>query len=562
MKRNQTAGAIAAVAALALTACGGGGSGETNSGETRDRDELAKAAQYNPQDYDNVKEGGTFTRAVGEIPDNLNALHADMGADTARLSEFYTPQLQTIAEDGTLTWNKDYITEAKDEVVGGNRVVTYTINDKAVFNDGSPIDWTAFQARWKVANGKDKEFAPNSTEGYSLITSVKAGASDKQAVVTYAGPWVWWQSQFRQVIHPDSAKDALTFNTAYTKDAHDEWGAGPYHVKDLKPAGTTAVFERNPKWWGKPGKLDQVVMRAMEPTAQINAFRNGELDTVQVSSAEGLAQIKGMSDIEIRQSANTAVTFLHVNAASPKLADANVRKAVQLGIDRETLQKVRYDGMNWKSSLPEMVTLYPFQKGYQDSYTAIGGGFKPDEAKKLLDEAGWAVGADGIRAKAGEKLSLTFPIIGDAAYSKNGALALQAMLKQIGVDLKLDFRSSDAFTDTYTKKDYDLFQLNWGTADPDENFFNFCYFYCSAAGYVDKATIDTFGPKATEIGKATDKEEAIEAFLSLEKEVLATWQDAPLYTGPYIWATKKGLTNFGAGLFYFGPREDIGWQKS
>lgn len=46
------------------------------------------------------------------------------------------------------------------------------------------------------------------------------------------------------------------------------------------------------------------------------------------------------------------------------------------------------------------------------------------------------------------------------------------------------------------------------------------------------------------------------------REVLATWQDAPLYTGPSIWATKKGLTNFGAGLFYFGPREDIGWQKS
>ncbi|GAA1726703.1 ABC transporter family substrate-binding protein [Isoptericola hypogeus] len=559
MKVQSKSIAFAALLAVALTACSGGDDG--GSGESLKSDELASQAQYNPQPRDNVEDGGTFTRAVGEIPDNLNTLHADKSADTAALSMMYNPQLQLIAEDGALSWNKDYVTDVSEELVDGNRVVTYTINDEAVFNDGTPIDWRAFEALWKVSNGKNEKYAPVSTEGYSLITSVEPGENDKQAVVTYDGPWLWWQSQFKEVIHPDAAKDPETFNTAYTMDAHDEWGAGPYHVKELEPGGTTAVFERNPHWWGNPGKLDEFVFRAMESTAAINAFRNGELDAVSATSAENLAQIEGMEGIDVRKAATLAVTFMHVNASSPKLKDADVRKAVHLGIDRQTLQDVRYDGMGWDAELPGMVTLYPFQEGYRDTYSEIGGGYDPEEAGKLLDGAGWSVGDDGIREKDGEKLQLLFPIIGDASYSKNGAVALQAMLKEIGIDLKLDYRSADEFTDTYTKKDYDLFSLNWGTADPDENFFYFCYFYCSDAGYVDQETIDTYAPVVQEIGQETDKVKAVEAFLQTEKDILSTWQIDPLYTGPTIFAVKEGMANFGADLFFFGPIEDIGWQK-
>ncbi|MFE5258780.1 ABC transporter family substrate-binding protein [Streptomyces coelicoflavus] len=555
--------AIAAAASsllLALTACSGGG--EDAKGEKLNRDELAAKAEYNPQPRADVKEGGTFTEALRTVPDNLNALHADANTDTVELWKLYNPQLQYLSEDGRTSWNKNYVTDVSDEVSGGNRVVTYTINDKAEFNDGTPIDWRAFEALWKASNGKSKKYAPALTEGFSLITSVKPGKNDKQAVVTYDGPWLWWESQFKWLMHPDATKDATAFNTAYTKSSHGEWGAGPFRVKKLAPGGTTAVFERNPHWWGEPSKLDRIVVRAMEYSAQINAFRNGEIDAVQAHSAEDLAQIKGMKNIETRRAADLSVAFMHVNASSPKLRDPDVRKAVQLGVDRATLQKVRYDGMNWEAGLPGMITLYPFQKGYRDLYAELGGGYDPEQAKKLLDEAGWTVGDGGVREKDGKRLELLFPVIGDAPYDKNVSVALQAMLKEIGVDLKLDHRNSQAYADTYTKQDYDVFLMNWGTLAPDENFFYFCYFYCSDTGYTDQRTVDTYAPKVQEIGRATDKQKAVDAFIKTEKEILGTWQVLPMYNAPKIWAVKKGLANFGADLFFFGPQADIGWQKA
>ncbi|WP_326682063.1 ABC transporter family substrate-binding protein [Streptomyces sp. NBC_01237] len=560
MKLQHKGIALAVSLLLALTACSG--SGGDRRGEKLNRDELASKADYNPQPRENVKDGGSLTEALSTIPDNLNALHADANTDTVELRKLYNPQLQFRSEDGKVSWNKDYITNVSDRVVGGNRVVTYTINDKAEFDDGTPIDWRAFKALWKATNGKNKEYAPAETEGFSLITAVKPGKNDKQAVVTYDGPWLWWESQFKWVMHPDATKDANTFNTAYTKDAHGEWGAGPFRVKKLEPGGTTAVFERNPKWWGKPSKLDTIVVRAMASSAQINAFRNGELDAVRANGAEDLAQVNGMKNTEIRKAADLSVAFMHVNASSPKLRDPNVRKAIQLGVDRDTLQKVRYEGMNWQADLPGMVTLYPFQRGYRDLYNKLGGGYDPRQAKKLLDKAGWTIGGDGIRRKDGKRLELLFPAIGDASYTKNVSAATQAMMKAIGVDLKLDYRNAQDYADTYTKQDYDLFQMSWSTADPDENFFYFCYFYCSDAGYTDQQTVDTYAPKVKQIGKLTDKQQATDAFIAAEKEILSTWQIQPLYNAPKIWVVKKGLANFGAGLFSFGPQADIGWQKT
>ena len=82
------------------------------------------------------------------------------------------PSLATFDLKGNLEWNKDYITKA--EVTNQDPLtVTYTINDKANWNDGTPIDWTAFEATWKINNGKDTNYSPASTEGWENIESVK-----------------------------------------------------------------------------------------------------------------------------------------------------------------------------------------------------------------------------------------------------------------------------------------------------------------------------------------------------------------------------------------------------
>ena len=50
-------------------------------------------------------------------------------------------------------YNPDYLTDVKQETVDGNTRITYTINPKATYNDGSPIDWRSFESTWKTSNG-------------------------------------------------------------------------------------------------------------------------------------------------------------------------------------------------------------------------------------------------------------------------------------------------------------------------------------------------------------------------------------------------------------------------
>ena len=109
-------------------------------------------------------------------------------------------------------------------------MVTYTINPEANYNDGTPIDWTAYENTWKFNNGTNPDVQVNSTDGYELIESVERGADDKQAVVTFKQAYPWWEGLFDSLV-PPQVKDADTFMNAYLKQVHPEWGAGPFKVE-------------------------------------------------------------------------------------------------------------------------------------------------------------------------------------------------------------------------------------------------------------------------------------------------------------------------------------------
>jgi len=148
---------------------------------------LAEKVQYNPQPYDNIKDGGTLTTSLAEISPQFNTFQTDGTAYTLTLWRWYNPILITFTADGDAVYNPDYLTDVKPEIVDGNSRITYTINPKATYNDGAPIDWHSFESTWKTSNGKDPAYLVGSTDGYDRITSVVRGIDDRQAVGK--APW-------------------------------------------------------------------------------------------------------------------------------------------------------------------------------------------------------------------------------------------------------------------------------------------------------------------------------------------------------------------------------------
>ena len=561
-------GAVAAMSlSLSLTACGGSGKSSSSSSQmpTTNNTQMAQqAAQYNPQPRDNIKDGGTLTTAVPEITTQLNTFQADSTLYSLNFWRWYNPTLILFSPDGTPSPNPDYLTSEKKEEKAGKTVVTYTINPKAVYNDGSPIDYKSFVSTWQANNGSNAKFIPADTTSYAQVQSVTRGVDDRQAVVTYKTVYAWPDGLFNILLNPKAATPDV-FNKGYINNPHAEWGAGPYTIDKLDTKNGSISFKKNPKWWGDPGKLDTRTFKALEDTASINAFKNGQLDAVSAASKDRLAQVKTMKDVDIRRSATPSQSLLTLNAksASGNLKDIKVRKAVMEGIDRSVIAKIEFNGLGYTEDLPGSFNLYAFQKGYVDNLTKAGYKYDPATANALLDQAGWSTkGADGIRTKGGKKLSLNYTVVGDDPSTIAEAKALVSMLKQVGVNVVIDQRPSSDFSKVFTGGQFDLFALGFSSSDPF-GYAYFCQIFCTDSGLNKSGTATAAqDTELKALAKVGNPDQQIAQGNTLEQKILSqTWGLIPLYNGPTIVATKKGLANYGAGLFYVGKVQDIGWQK-
>lgn len=570
-KRGIGALAMVAAGALALSACASGTPTDNNSNTNAPAPSetgapVAKAGDVNPQPRTALQEGGTLKTAIVEINEQFNTFHADGSAYTLALWRWYNPTLFLFDPDGTAHANEDYISEYKTEEKDGNTVVTYKLNPKAVFNDGTPLDYKAFETTWKANNGTNDAYIPSSTDGYERIKSVEKGADDREVIVTFDGVYAWVEGLFNNVLHPKAA-DPEFYNTAYIKEPHPELGAGPYKLKKYDSQNGTISFERNEKWWGDKGLLDERIFVQMEDSAEINAFKNGEVDAAGVANKDRLAQVKDMQGIQLRESSTPSNSLYMLNAGNDLLKDQNVRQAIIKSIDRETLVKIRFQGMDYKEPLPGSFTLFPNQPGYENNFADAGLDADKEAAAKLLKDAGWEAGSDGVLAKDGKKLAITLPLIGDNPINAALGKAMQAMLKEVGITLNITERPSADFGKVFSEREFDLFLMGFGSSDP-YGYAYFCQIYCSDSGLnVSGTGTKEMDEKIRAIAAIGDPEEQIKQGNALETELFKLGGIVPMFNGPTIVAIKEKLANFGEnqrmnpGFFYVGKIQDIGWMK-
>ncbi|MCI1219748.1 MAG: ABC transporter family substrate-binding protein [Bifidobacterium sp.] len=572
-KQLLVAGAALSALAMLLSGCGAGnGSGTKSTGASKEQSPAGiltsdwkgtlpspdpSKVYNNPQSYDNVKDGGDLTLA-SIYTANWNNFQVD--GNTLYMGGFwdmYQPTLWNYTNGGEVSPNKNFITDAK--VTSKDPLtIEYDINPEAKWNDGTDIDYTAFESTWKANSGKDATYTPTVTDGYQDIASVKAGTSAKQAIVTFTKPYYPWQSLFPYLLNPKGAVDAKTFNSGWIDKPHNEWAAGPFIVQSSSK--DQVVFVANPKWWGPKPKLTKVTYKFLEDTATINAFKNGEIDAVGAASTDNLKTVMGMKNVQLRLGYSKSTFVLVYNGQAASLKDIAVRKAITQAFDASTWNKIAYQGLDWNPPQPGSEVVLPFQKGYKSNLPADAK-FSVANAKKTLEDAKYTKDSSGYYGKDGKEINISYTYFGDSATTKAKALAYQQMMKAAGIKITLNNLDTSKWSDTVAKHNYEIMPLGWSATNPFGQTSLYQLYGSDSSSnftFVGSKAVDEKLRKPTTI---EDNDEAIAATNEGEAAAFELYGTIPTDTPPTYTAVKKGLANFGPAGFQNNDWTKIGWQK-
>ncbi|MEV5845104.1 ABC transporter family substrate-binding protein [Streptomyces sp. NPDC051985] len=435
--RQRSALAFLAAGALAVPLLAGCSSDDEQSKPLAVQDVAAVGR-------DVVAEGGTLKMAVDAVPETLNTFQADADAGTTRIAQAVLPSMFTIDAEGRPVRDPDYLESAKVIETEPRQVVLYKLNQQAVWSDGREIGAADFAAQWRALSGKDSAYWTARNAGYDRIGKIERGANDLEVRVTFDRPYADWKSLFsplypKEVMGtPDAFNDGARRKLAVT--------AGPFQVARIDTAKKDVALTRNPRWWGRPAKLDEIDLHAVPREKRASSLADGTVDVADIDASEAERIIiagreKGTSmplqgagktsakklrswaltlgmdeeklpdgpkklgrtiakwletqhelrDFDVRKSLEPAYTQLALNGSAGPLADERVRRAVARALDRTALAKLVLTPLGLPAVPVGSHVALSGQPAYADNSGAIGG-LDTHEAQALLADAGWVAG--------------------------------------------------------------------------------------------------------------------------------------------------------------------------
>lgn len=246
-------------------------------------------------------------------------------------------------------------------------------------------------------------------------------------------------------------------------------GTGPFLA--VKITDTEINLEKNPNYWGGEVKMDKVnVKEIVDGDTLTMAMQSGEIDATQGLPYASLALFENNDEYKISSTETSRDFFAQMNYDTPALQEYNVRKAIAMGIDKEGFTNNLLSG-NGTPAVGAFPASFSFG---DDAVTAPE--YNPEEAKKLLAEAGWEdTDGDGYVDKDGENLKIRWLTYPGRQELPLLAESVQATLKEIGIQVEVN--NTENTKDFLEKGDWDIFASAFvaaPTGDPEYFFTTHC----------------------------------------------------------------------------------------
>jgi peptide/nickel transport system substrate-binding protein len=206
-------------------------------------------------------------------------------------------------------------------------------------------------------------------------------------------------------------------------------GIGPFKYERWDRA-QDVVLVANPLYWRGRPKLDQFVYKIVpDRNTVLSQLQAKELDLWNLVPGAYLSRVQAIPGFSVLRQPSYYYNHIDFDLQRPGLSDPIIRQALKLAIDRKTLIEKIAHGVG---SVQDVTT--PVNAPY--AVTSIPPtSFDIARANALLDRDGWVRGRDGIRAKNGVRLSLTFATTAGSPDADDQIELIRSWWKQIGVDI-------------------------------------------------------------------------------------------------------------------------------
>jgi peptide/nickel transport system substrate-binding protein len=454
------------IAAIALSACGG--QTATPAAEAQ-----PTAGQPQPAPTETPTEPVVLHYGWLGFPDTLNPAYAFLTESYSMFDLVYST-LTTESPTG------EYVgLLAEDRSVSADGLTwTYKLRPGIKWHNGDPF--TADQVAWNINAFIKNPDGWVTNAGY-VIGFVEAKAVDVSTVqITLEHPIsnMDYRVSYLYIVYP---KDFESFTTP--KDLQDftnfsPIGTGPFKIKTLDKDQRIIILDANSDYFGGRARIDQIIYQTFDNSdALVQALKVGDIDVTAEVPDSAFGAVQSFENVKAISRIGRSLTELIINSApadhSPTpsrnkgLEDPKVRLAIATAINKQDLVDVVLQG----NGRPGISIIPP----------TLGGGFwfdtnikdvtfSLDEANRILEEAEYVKGTDGVRAKGDVRLEMRLQYPSDEPRYPRTADMIANWLSQVGIKITPEAVDPDSLTVAVNPNaDYDLVIWGWG-ADPDPDF--------------------------------------------------------------------------------------------
>lgn len=362
---------------------------------------------------------------------------------------------------------------------------TVKIRDDVQFTDGEPL--TAADVAFTYNNCKEK----SSVNDFTMLESA-AALDDTTVEFKMTKPYAIWPYTMAIVgIVPEHAYDA--------NYGQHPIGSGRYIMKQWD-RGQQVIFEANPDYYGEAPKIKKVTVLFMEEDAALAAAMAGQVDVAHTAASYSDQAIDGYSLFRVDTVDNRGFNLPCIQPEEKDgitygnafTSDVNVRRAINIGIDRQEMIDNVLNG--YGTAAYSVCDKMPWYN------PAAEVAYDPEGAKKLLDEAGWTKGPDGIREKDGVRAAFTLMFSSSDSVRQALAEDTANQLKELGIEVTTEGVGWDV---AYDRAQSEPLVWGWGAHSPME-LYNIYHTLADSgigqAGYSPYAneTVDQYMDQALE----------------------------------------------------------------